>query len=241
MNRLSREGQSGFTIIELMIATLVFSIVLIVVTVGVLKFTNAYYKGVNAATVQSTARTITDKVSQAVQFGNATLVTSDDAALAPSGANAIGTFCAGGYLFAYTRGIQYAGGTASVANAGLYMRPLAGSSSSCVKPTTSAELSGGEQLLSKGMRITDISLLREGANEIYTFHITLALTPDNGGDLLCTPNDTAIPCSSVSTEADAETKLPGIADVQCKAATGNEFCAVANLTTSIQKRVGGGI
>lgn len=70
--------QEGFTVVELMIATLVFSVILTVITMGVLSFRNRYYKAVNASTTQNTTRTVidTDKV-RLIQFGSAQVVPTD--------------------------------------------------------------------------------------------------------------------------------------------------------------------
>ncbi len=218
------KGDYGFTIVELMIATLVFSTILLVVTVGVLKFTSAYYKGVNASTTQVTARTISDKVTQAVQFGSATITTST----VPSN-NSLRVFCAGGYEFAYTPAIKY-GGTTTITDAGVYMMPMSGPSCS-----TPPSLSGGQQLLGKNMRVTDMELVSQG-NSIYTFSLTVAY---GDGDLLCTPDDsTNINCNTASTESIAKANLPGVQKVACKLQAGNQFCAVSSVNVSVQKRIG---
>src|SRR5437667_5654433 len=67
---------SGFTIIELMIATVIFSVVLLLITAGIMQVARVYYKGVTEANTQSTARSIVDTISQAIQFdgGNITTV-----------------------------------------------------------------------------------------------------------------------------------------------------------------------
>ncbi len=83
--------ERGFTIVELMIATLVFSVILTVVTMGVISFSNRYYKGVHASTTQNTTRNIMDTITQAIQFG--------EARVDPSGANNF--FCAGGSVFMF--------------------------------------------------------------------------------------------------------------------------------------------
>jgi prepilin-type N-terminal cleavage/methylation domain-containing protein len=67
------EKSSGFTIVELMISTLVFSVILLVVTFGIVHFTNSYYRGINGSTTQDTARTIVDSVTQAIQFSSGTI------------------------------------------------------------------------------------------------------------------------------------------------------------------------
>lgn len=61
-------NQRGFTIIELMISTAVFSVVLLVVTLGILDINRTYYKGLANSKTQEVARAIIQDVSQAVQF-----------------------------------------------------------------------------------------------------------------------------------------------------------------------------
>jgi prepilin-type N-terminal cleavage/methylation domain-containing protein len=63
-----RKSQAGFTIVELMIATLVFAVVLILITVGVLTFTRSFFKGINQSRTQNAARTVIETISQGIQF-----------------------------------------------------------------------------------------------------------------------------------------------------------------------------
>ncbi|HSX31885.1 MAG TPA: prepilin-type N-terminal cleavage/methylation domain-containing protein, partial [Candidatus Saccharimonadales bacterium] len=65
---LKPRRQQGFTIIELLIATLIFSMVLLLVTVGIMQVTRVYYKGVTESNTQNAARSIVDSISQAIQF-----------------------------------------------------------------------------------------------------------------------------------------------------------------------------
>src|SRR5690349_14114335 len=94
-------GQKGFTIVELMVATLVFSVVLLVVTVGIMQFTRSYYRGAIQAKTQDTARTVIDNITQSLQFGLA----EPDIGVNPDD-QTIGYFCAGGYRFAFTKGVK---------------------------------------------------------------------------------------------------------------------------------------
>lgn len=60
--------QQGFTIVELMIATTVFAIILLIVSFGLISLGNLYVKGVTNSRTQEVARTIMDEASRAVQF-----------------------------------------------------------------------------------------------------------------------------------------------------------------------------
>lgn len=61
----------GFTLVELMIATALFSSILLLITFGLLSIGQNYYKGKNSARTQDVARRVIDEISQAIQFGDA--------------------------------------------------------------------------------------------------------------------------------------------------------------------------
>lgn len=64
-------SSDGFTIVELMVATTVFSIILLLCTYGVLQVSRSYYKGVTLVRTQNTTRAIMDEVSNTFRFGGA--------------------------------------------------------------------------------------------------------------------------------------------------------------------------
>jgi prepilin-type N-terminal cleavage/methylation domain-containing protein len=201
--------ERGFTIIELMIATLVFSVILTVITVGVVSFTNSYYRGVNNSTTQNTARTILDTISQAIQFGSAPVTPTTAAG---------DYFCAGGYHFKYDNsGALYTG-----TQTGLYMAPMSG-------VCTVASPPGGTQLLGKNLRLTNLEVkqLIAGGN-LYSVTISIAMGAD---DLLCSLSQPG------SCGGGAMTFWP-VTDVQCRSTVGSQFCATSTLTTVVEQRIG---
>ncbi len=227
LKQQSIRGEQGFTIVELMIATLVFSVILLVITVGVLRFSSAYYKGVNNSNTQSVARSITDTVSQAVQFGSTSVTPSSTPGLYDA-AGLKGVFCAGGYTFVYSQK-QYTGGTPDVNNPGFFMMRMPTANCGTVSALDTQE---GQELLGKGMRVTNVSLLA-GTNDVYTFSVTVAYGEN---DLLCiTASNGCAQGSSVPTDSQLVAAGSGIS---CRSGTGNEYCSVVTLDTSIKKRVG---
>lgn len=62
-------SSAGFTIVELMIATTVFSVVLLLCTYGLVSIGRTYYKGVTTSRAQTTARSISDNIARSVQYG----------------------------------------------------------------------------------------------------------------------------------------------------------------------------
>jgi prepilin-type N-terminal cleavage/methylation domain-containing protein len=99
-------AQRGFTIIELLIATAIFSLVLVVFLTAFIKIGNMFYKGVSITNTQEIARTITDDISNDIRFsGTAPTVFPADAA-------GHGYFCIGQHRYQYNLGQQVGvGGT----------------------------------------------------------------------------------------------------------------------------------
>jgi len=223
------QEQSGFTIVELMIATLVFSIVLLVITVGVLNFTSSYYKGINSSTTQTTAQNAIDSVAQAIQFSSSGTAGTD---VAPSG-----LFCAGSRMFLYSLGVQYQGGTPSSSNWGLYMFPNPHTANCDTSGIGS--FAGGTELLGKGMRVANVSVTNSNPTENLW---QIALTVVYGdSDLLCQSSLGGAQggCQS-SAQAFAATATVSGVDVGCKSQIGSQFCSVAALSTVAQQRIIGG-
>ncbi len=218
-----RSNSSGFTIIELMIATLVFSIVLLVVTAGIVQFSKAYYKGAITAKTQDTTRSIIDSVSQSIQFG----VSSPQGSPEANGTS-ISYLCAGGNKFIFTPGVQYKTGPPEYTNAGVYMVPSIGI---CEGPTVTLP-SDGKQLLNEYMRVTDLTLTGV-SDTLYTIAVTVAYG-DN--DLFCDRRDDAT--CNVTSPVLSDTALADLgSNIRCRQLSGSEFCAVSSLSTTVRKRI----
>jgi prepilin-type N-terminal cleavage/methylation domain-containing protein len=66
---LIQAKRAGFTIVELMIATAVFSVILVLCATGIVQVGRMFYKGSIIDRTQDTARQVADDISQAIQFG----------------------------------------------------------------------------------------------------------------------------------------------------------------------------
>lgn len=69
-------SQSGFTIVELMIATVIFSMVLLVCSYAIIHVGRVYYKGLITNRTQDAARKVVDDATRSVQFNNVTSAAS---------------------------------------------------------------------------------------------------------------------------------------------------------------------
>ncbi len=212
---------SGFTIIELMIATLVFATVLLVVTTGIIQFTRSYYRGATVAKTQDTARTIMDTVAQSIQYGNP-LPTVVDVAGTPQ------FFCAGGYQFIFTKGVQYKLEPLQPSNVGLF---LVSAPSECETPNP-LPADNRRQLLNNNMRLLELDQNHAG-NGLYSVAVTVAYG-DN--DLLCDSSTPETCEQAAATLSDVNLAAAG-SKVRCKQQAGSEFCAVSTLSTTVKKRI----
>lgn len=213
--------QRGFTVVELMIATLIFAVILTIIAMGIISFSNRYYKVANISTTQNTAQSIVDTIGQSLQFGTA---------------EAFGTgptnnfFCAGGNVFMFNEAEGMYSGTCG--QLGLYMTPMDGlivSGSLChIQPITGSS----RQLLGTRSRITNLTVNPVAGTNMYTIDLSIASGDD---DLLCTPT-IANSCDSGSAPLNAN-DFKDKTDVQCKLITGSQYCAASHLSTSVEKRV----
>jgi prepilin-type N-terminal cleavage/methylation domain-containing protein len=63
------KNHKGFTVLELIIATTVFSVMLLLTTTGMIQIGRVYYKGLITSKTQETARSISEEIVRTVQFG----------------------------------------------------------------------------------------------------------------------------------------------------------------------------
>lgn len=230
-----KHDQNGFTIVELLIATMIFSLVLIVILYGVLSFTHAYYQGVNSSTTQETTRSITNTIAQAIEFSGDAITT---AGTVNASANEY-EFCAGGATYYYILGAEYDGATPSLNDPGLYVYP-----SSCTWPNAPS-FSGGKEMLGKNMRITYLNLSEPSSPGSRLYNVSLSLAYGDN-DLLCSVSHGSgtggCNAGAASYPDTSGTYVTGANanDVECKQDAGYEFCAHAGLSTTVSLRVANG-
>lgn len=205
-------GQRGFTIIELLVATMVFSVVLLIVTAGILQIARVYYKGVTEAATQNTARSIMDQIAQNIQF-NGGAVTETASSPAPGTDYA---FCIGNQQFSYRLGWQVENSPNATVNQiwhGLVQNTVAGCVSSTAPQTLSNQTVTGRDLMEPHMRLANLVVDNVGNNQ-YKVQVRIVYG-DN--DLLSNPTATNANCQNIR--------------------SGTQFCAVSDLSTIVIKRV----
>jgi prepilin-type N-terminal cleavage/methylation domain-containing protein len=224
------DKQKGYTIIELMIAATVFSIVLLGASSALIQIGRMYYKGVISSRTQNATRTVIDEISRGIQFeGNQVLKGDSDFRL-PAGPDSIpkGVFCIGDkrYTFLLNSQIepdasQRTGYSTDHRTAHALWREEISNPTPALCSRASAPSLGtvdpdlGEEMLGEGMRLADFNLTTNGDG---LWNITLIVVYGDDAVLI----DLADPAKGCR----------GIV-------TGSQWCAVSKLSTSVYKRIEG--
>jgi prepilin-type N-terminal cleavage/methylation domain-containing protein len=220
-----KSDETGFTIVELMIATAVFAVVLLIITTGMIQVGRLYHKGTVNANTQEVARTILEDISQAIQFGG-------NKAYLPGGpAN---WFCVGSRRYTYTRGVRL---TNTPAN---HVLVADRTSSTCNSATGAGNLGNPNisvnrdltvqprELMGFNMRLANLAIVA-GPNETYTITVRVVYGEN---DVVCSP--------AQSTDCASKTTSPfqTATDLACKDdRSTTQFCSASQLTTTVTRRV----
>jgi len=212
------EQQQGFTILELMIATTIFSLVLLGALAGIMQITRMYYRGVTQIRTEETSRALADEIGEAVRFTKNSIVPTQG-----SDAGTLHHMCIGTKRYSYRIDRQLAldpdAGKQQSRHVLWVDQPANGCTSSTSPVNLNAEnpSAEGTELLSEGMRLSrfDIRPL-SGSDGLYSIGITVVF---GASDLIRPPDSTnAFPT--------------------CETAfSGSEFCAVSNVNTIIGRRL----
>lgn len=218
----------GFTVIELMIATAVFALILLLATFAILQIGKTYFKGIAQTQTQNAARTIIDDVSQAIQFSGGDVI-------APSGGPPIWWFCIGDRRYSYIEDRQLTDDTPA-ANQSAQVFTWDNNVANC-GTAINWGAPGFTEMLSPGMRIANFEICTPDAGSCPTpmpansnlYRITVRVVYGDD-DLLCSPS--AGDCNDTAMSGNL-----GAADLSCKSLAGSQFCAESELTTVVQKRI----
>ena len=105
MNNMPKPlNQRGFTILELMIATVVFSVLLMGAATLLVQIGRLYYKGIVNSRTQETVRNITDDIGRTLQFSGEAITRSNQPYRdfpTANGAVRVYSFCIGSTRYSY--------------------------------------------------------------------------------------------------------------------------------------------
>ena len=203
MKRLT-DNQPGFTIVELMMATAVFSVILLVGLTGFVQIGRAYYKGLTISQTNDTAQQILNDVSAQIRLS------SSVSAVTQYSGN-IYYQCIGNHRYTFNLfNLVDPSNHDNISKFGLLEDELPGNSG-CGNPySMQAPLSNPAELLGNQMRLLNFSITPVGSSGLYSVQVTVASGQD-----------------SALTDPTSPT-------AQCKLQLGGtQFCAVTTLSTIV--------
>lgn len=217
---IKQDKQAGFTIIELLIATIVFSVVLLGASMALIRIGKMYYRGIISSRTQDVARAITDEISQSIQFSGDTIMLDVPMTSATPTGLGISATCIGRtrYVALKNRQVTKDSPSASLNQAyhalwrDQYSASCGGDTINMNQKTPS---SGGTELLGEHMQIASLSIQNSPAGS-SRYNISVKIIYGDK-DLV---------------SYDGSGNATG-----CKNVDGSEWCAVSELNTTVFKRV----
>lgn len=222
----SNRTNRGFTIVEFMIATVVFSLILLVVTAAILQIGKSYRRSMVVSNTQAAARNLVDSVAQAVQYSSADI-------LIPSSVGGVNAVCAGNKQFLYVLNRQISDDTGNTKTDHAVMTRAHDNCGIDDIISSVPTFGSPKELLGKGMRLVKLDVA--GGGRMYTVTARVVYGDD---DLLCSPSISSGAGSCVVNAPEiTESDLLTYNDLACRPGIGSEFCAFSELSTTVQKRL----
>ena len=217
-------SNSGFTIVELMISTVVFSMVLMICSYAIIYIGQVYYKGVVTNRTQEASRKIMNDLVYSIQFGTVQKVTHgsiEPVEQFPGESFNVESICLGGFKYSYTKDRSLGEGEKQARH--VLWKSKANSSDDCVVSDLSQPVPGGSnldgELLSSNMRVPYLNV-REPADTLSgMWEIEVAVSYGDDEVFKLNPDGTRdyTLCEGVN--------------------AGGQFCAVSTYKTTVQKRL----
>lgn len=208
--------QKGFTIVELMIATSVFAVILLGASAATTQIGRMYYKGIIMSRVQQSSRRIMDDISRPIQFAGSDVRLSSPKTQVIGGLET-GAICIGDKRFIYGINAQVdpnaAGYTANhKAKHAMYQDELPGTNAPCTVLDLTQGLPPGKELVPENMRLARFN--PTVVDNVWSIDMLLIYGDD---DLLLPDPNAPQGCKSIN--------------------AGSQWCATSNLNTRVFKRI----
>jgi prepilin-type N-terminal cleavage/methylation domain-containing protein len=215
LSSANMKRQAGFTIVELMIATTVLAVILLLVTVMMTNIGNLYYRGVNQSRLQDDVRTVTGQISQNLEL-NDEIVSSANVANAYGTTTTMYAYCVGDTRYSYVLNLQIGTGSAQSKHVlwrDSYTKACAPIDLALAQPESGTNAgTNGIELVAPNSLLTAFSI---SSSSPFTISMGMAYGTTGTNGVL---------------------NLTGISST-CKNGKGDDFCATASLTTTVVQRI----
>ncbi|HUC95845.1 MAG TPA: type II secretion system protein [Candidatus Saccharimonadia bacterium] len=187
---IKKISQGGFTIIELLIATSVFGVILLIVTFSIIFISKLYINGFVQTQTQNIAVSLSDEISRDIEFSNPSDVIPDSVAPTTIGGLNYYHFCTESNLYGYSPGTYQSSSTPAFFQAPIASLPLTSCTLNGVGSLASIMgLIDYRGLLSNGMELLNdptasLPILHLQSNSgVYTILLKLVNDDANSGFL----------------------------------------------------------
>jgi prepilin-type N-terminal cleavage/methylation domain-containing protein len=218
-----QSSQQGFTILELMIATTVLAVILLLVTVMITGIGNLYYKGVTQSQTQDVTRTLMSSIVQDIQLNKGIPSLGVPLDVTVNGTHySINSACEGTARYSYIVGPKIGSDAGDILH--VMWRNTVTSGAPCDPMNLTKDLSNstspdydasGSELLGQKMRLTSSPTFVHSTVNVNLFTITI----------------------SVAYGDDELLNLGAGYDTTCKGAAADQFCATDRLTSGAVQRI----
>lgn len=158
MSKPPKRLQKGFTIIELMVATTVFSLILMVCLASFIQVSRMFYKGYNMARTQEATRMVAESIADDIRF-----------AQLPPTVPAPDYFCVGLHRYKFDFGNHMGDAPWDLAtNYGIVRENIVGG---CPSPTIAGSGSAEEEMLTEGMQLNRFNVSCANKRCLVDIHV----------------------------------------------------------------------
>ena len=211
-------SEAGFTIVELMIALSILSVILLVSTIVMTQIGKLYTKGVMQANLQNTTRNVMQDITSAIEFSGAPIYKAPSNSSYP----AVRALCIGTTRYTYVIGKELGVDYDGTSTSNVLWRDSITDPTTCTVSynIVNSTPTSGYEMMPEHTRLTNLGVDNSG-NNVYKFYISAAY---GDSDLMNVgPANSTDPSQSF---------LP-----TCKGGVGSQFCASSTLNTTVARRV----
>lgn len=214
-DKTTTAADQGFTIVELMIAMAVFSIILLAAAAGLIQVGRMYYKSVITSRTQDMARSVSEEITSAIQFSGETLVMGSG-----SGFESI---CIGNTRYSYVLNQQLSDDNDDIEH--VLWRDKK-EDNACTPADLSGSLSDGVELMGENMRLYQFDVTTDQGND---YKIATEVVYGDSDLLVGVKAD-----GEIVDDYDDPDAVRLICDPD---GIGTQFCAVAELSSVVARRL----
>lgn len=213
MKKLS-QNTKGFTILELLIATIVFTVILLIASAAMVGLSRQFYKGLNKSKTQEAARMISEEIAKNIQYSKLPplpILPVDNPSATPAVAippGVVQAWCISNTRYAYVEGRQL--GTGGGTNVPAVLLRADG----CAAPDTPWDRDTHEtELIGEGMRLANLEITSDAQQKVYQIRV------------------------KVATGSDDQFTDPFGPNAACRNQSGQQFCAVSEFTLIVVRNM----